>query len=141
MGKAAGIALMIMKMFLKKLHMSTSKKRNKQRKEEKTFYESVYEVVRRIPRGRVTTYGAVAEATGTRMSARMVGWALSMSHHSHPPVPAQRVVNRMGILSGRHHFATPTLMKELLEQEGIKIKEDQVVDFKNLFWDPLHPDL
>lgn len=109
---------------------------NKQTDADKPFYEAVYEIVRQVPRGRVTTYGAVAEAAGTRLSARMVGWALSMCHNARPRVPAQRVVNRMGILSGRHHFATPTLMQELLEQEGVEIKEDKVLDFKSLFWDP-----
>lgn len=115
----------------------SEKERNK---ESRTFYEAVYEVVRKIPKGRVTSYGAVAEATGTRLSARMVGWALSMSHQAEPPVPAQRVVNRLGILTGRHHFATPTLMQELLEQEGVGVKDDRIINFKEKFWDPLHPD-
>lgn len=105
-------------------------------KEKRNFYEAVYEVVRKIPRGRVTSYGAVAEATGSRMSARMVGWALSMCHQAEPPVPAQRVVNRLGILTGRHHFATPTLMQELLEQEGVQVEDDCVVDFEKVFWQP-----
>lgn len=104
------------------------------------FYDKVYEIVRQVPPGRVTTYGAVAEAAGTRLSARMVGWALSMCRNARPKVPAQRVVNRMGVLSGRHHFATPTLMQELLEQEGVRVVADKVVDFKQLFWDPAHPD-
>jgi len=112
----------------------------KKNKADKPFYEAVYAVVRSVPVGRVTTYGAVAEATGTRLSARMVGWALSMSHNANPPVPAQRVVNRLGVLTGRHHFASPTLMQELLEQEGVKIEKDTVVNFKKLFWDPVHPD-
>lgn len=100
------------------------------------FFDAVYEVVRQVPRGRVTTFGAVAEATGMRMSARMVGWALSVSGNARPKVPAHRVVNRIGILSGRHHFATPTLMQELLEHEGIKVRDDTVVDFKKLLWEP-----
>ncbi len=116
--------------------MSVNKKEKKPKETKQNFYDAVYRVVRRIPRGRVTTYGAVAAATGARMSARMVGWALSMSHHSRSPVPAQRVVNRMGILTGRHHFATPTLMQELLEQEGVEVKENKIVHFKDLFWDP-----
>lgn len=115
-------------------------KKKEMKKEDKPFYEAVYDIVRRCPPGRVTTYGAVAEAAGTRLSARMVGWALSMSHNAKPPVPAQRVVNRMGILSGRHHFATPTLMQELLEQEGVKIESDQVIDFKKCFWNPFRPE-
>lgn len=101
-----------------------------------TFFDAVYEVVRQVPRGRVTTFGAVAEATGMRMSARMVGWALSVSGNARPKVPAHRVVNRLGILSGRRHFATPTLMQELLEQEGIKVRDDTVLDFKKLLWEP-----
>lgn len=101
-----------------------------------SFFDTVYAVVRKIPRGRVATFGAVAEATGMRMSARMVGWALSMSGNAKPKVPAHRVVNRLGILSGKRHFATPTLMQELLEQEGVKVKDDTVVDFKNLLWKP-----
>lgn len=120
--------------------MTKKGNKNNRKKTDKNFYDTVYEVVRRVPRGRVTTYGAVAAATGARMSARMVGWALSMSHKNEPPVPAQRVVNRLGILTGRHHFATPTLMQELLEQEGVKIQDDQVVNFKELYWDPLHPE-
>lgn len=106
------------------------------RKGDGTFFDSVYAVVRKIPRGRVTTYGAVAEATGMRMSARMVGWALSVSSGSRPRVPAHRVVNRQGILTGKNHFATPTLMQELLEQEGVRVEEDTVVDFKSLYWEP-----
>jgi methylated-DNA-protein-cysteine methyltransferase-like protein len=105
-------------------------------KDEGGFFDAVYRVVRRIPRGRVTSFGAVAEATGLRGSARMVGWALSMSGSVRPAVPAHRVVNRFGVLSGRRHFATPTLMQELLEQEGVKVSDDAVSDFKNLFWDP-----
>ncbi len=112
----------------------------KKNKADKPFYEAVYAVVRSVPVGRVTTYGAVAEATGTRLSARMVGWALSMSHQAHPAVPAQRVVNGLGILSGRHHFATPTLMQDLLEQEGVEVKDDKVVHFEDKFWNPLDPD-
>jgi len=105
-------------------------------KDEGGFFEAVYRVVRHVPRGRVTSFGAVAEATGVRGSARMVGWALSMSGSVTPAVPAHRVVNRFGVLSGRRHFATPTLMQELLEQEGVKVKDDTVVDFKKLFWNP-----
>lgn len=112
------------------------KKAVRPKNEELSFFYAVYEVVRKVPRGRVTTFGAVAEATGMRVSARMVGWALSMSANAKPNVPAHRVVNRLGILSGRRHFATPTLMQELLEQEGVKVKEDTVVDFKKLLWQP-----
>jgi methylated-DNA-protein-cysteine methyltransferase-like protein len=105
-------------------------------KDSPSFFEDVFDVVRQIPRGRVTTYGAIAQYLGTRMSARMVGWAMNASHVSNPPVPAQRVVNRNGMLSGRHHFSTPTKMEELLKKEGIMVKDDVIVDFRKIFWDP-----
>jgi methylated-DNA-protein-cysteine methyltransferase related protein len=102
-----------------------------------SFFEDVWEVVRLIPKGRVTSYGAIANYLGTKMSARMVGWAMNGSFKVKPKVPAHRVVNRNGMLSGKIHFATPTLMQELLEKEKIKVKNDVVVDFENLFWDPV----
>ena len=105
-------------------------------KKEHSFFELVFEVVRQVPKGRVTTYGAVANCLGTKLSARMVGWAMNGAHRVRPKVPAHRVINRNGMLSGKHHFATPTQMQELLEKEGIEVKEDIVVDFKTLFWDP-----
>lgn len=105
-------------------------------KKEHSFFELVFEIVRQVPKGRVTTYGAVANCIGTKLSARMVGWAMNGAHRVRPKVPAHRVINRNGMLSGKHHFATPTQMQELLEKEGIRIKEDIVVDFKTLFWDP-----
>jgi methylated-DNA-protein-cysteine methyltransferase related protein len=101
-----------------------------------SFFQDVYAVVRQIPKGRVTSYGAIAGYLGTRLSARMVGWAMNAAHTAKPKVPAQRVVNRLGILSGKHHFATPTLMEELLKKDGVEIKNDTVVDFKKRFWDP-----
>jgi len=101
-----------------------------------SFFEDVFEVARQIPKGRVTSYGAIAAFLGTRKSARMVGWAMNMAHSIYPKVPAQRVVNRNGMLTGKHHFATPVLMQQLLEKEGIKIENDTVVDFENKFWDP-----
>lgn len=101
-----------------------------------SFFENVYEVVRLIPRGRVTTYGAIARYLGTSGSARTVGYAMNASFSVLPPVPAQRVVNRMGMLSGKHHFQTETRMQELLESEGIKVINDQVQEFETLFWDP-----
>ena len=101
------------------------------------FFSQVYEVVRLIPRGRVTSYGAIANALGTKLSARMVGWAMNAAHNTKPPVPAHRVLNRNGMLSGKMHFGTPTRMQELLEKEGVKIKDDKVVDFEKRFWDPL----
>ena len=101
-----------------------------------SFFELVYEVVRQIPKGRVTSYGAIANCLGTKLSARMVGWAMFGAGSVRPKVPAHRVVNRNGMLSGRHHFSPPERMQELLEKEGIKVKKDTVVDFKKLFWDP-----
>lgn len=101
-----------------------------------SFFEQVYEVVRQIPKGKVTSYGAIAAFLGTRMSARMVGWAMNASFSVKPKVPAHRVVNRNGMLSGKAHFTTPTLMEELLAKEKIKVKDDQVVDFEKKFWDP-----
>ncbi len=103
---------------------------------ERNFFEDVFEVVRLIPKGRVTNYGSIAKYLGTGLSSRMVGWAMNASHNVKPKVPAQRVVNRNGLLTGKFHFKTPTTMQELLEKEGIKIKNDKVVNFKELFWDP-----
>lgn len=101
-----------------------------------SFFEDVYDVVRQIPKGRVTSYGAIASYLGTKLSARMVGWAMNASGLAKPKVPAQRVVNRNGMLTGKHHFATPNLMEELLKKEKIAVKDDKVVDFEKLFWDP-----
>ena len=101
-----------------------------------SFFENVYAVVRMIPFGRVTSYGAVAAYLGTQGSARMVGWAMSASHTQVTGVPAHRVVNRNGLLTGRHHFGSPKIMQQLLESEGIEILDDQVVRFAELFWDP-----
>lgn len=100
------------------------------------FFEDVYAVVRLIPYGRVTSYGAIAKYLGTTRSSRMIGWALNSSHKSDPPVPAHRVVNRNGLLTGRHHFVPPSRMQELLEQEGLMVENDQVKDFEKVFWDP-----
>src|SRR5688572_1652170 len=105
-------------------------------KSEESFFELVFEVVRQVPKGRVTSYGAIAAALGTKLSSRMVGWAMNGAHRVHPPVPAHRVVNRLGLLSGKHHFETPTAMQEKLEAEGIKVEVDKVVNFKQLFWEP-----
>ncbi len=103
---------------------------------EYSFFEDVYDVVRQIPKGRVTSYGAIANYLGTKLSARMVGWAMNAATNAKPKVPAQRVVNRNGMLSGKHHFATATLMEELLKKDGITVKDETVVDFKEKFWDP-----
>ena len=105
-------------------------------KREESFFELVYDVARQIPRGRVTSYGAIAACLGTKMSARMVGWAMNGAHHSKMKVPAHRVVNRNGMLSGKHHFGDPDEMQRLLEKEKIKVVNDQVQDFKRVFWDP-----
>jgi methylated-DNA-protein-cysteine methyltransferase-like protein len=99
------------------------------------FFERVYEIVRQIPEGKVTSYGAIAKALGTARSARMVGWAMNASHNLED-VPAHRVVNRLGLLSGKHHFDGTNLMQQLLENEGIKIKENQILDFEKHFWNP-----
>ncbi len=104
-------------------------------KDSPNFFEDVWDVVRQVPKGRVTTYGAIANYLGTRMSARMVGWAMNAAQIL-PDVPAQRVVNRNGMLSGKAHFATPTRMQELLEKDGVEVKDDMVQRFKTLFWDP-----
>jgi len=101
-----------------------------------SFFEDVYEVVRQIPKGRVTSFGAIANYLGTKMSARMVGWAMNGAHNASPPVPAQRVLNRNGMLTGKAHFSTPTKMEELLAKEKVKVENDTVVDFEKLFWDP-----
>jgi methylated-DNA-protein-cysteine methyltransferase related protein len=100
-----------------------------------SFFQDVYEVVSLIPAGRVTSYGAIANYLGIKSSARMVGWALNGSFGK--DVPAHRVVNRNGLLTGKKHFGDPEQMKRMLEEEGIRIRNDQVVDFESLFWDPI----
>ena len=99
------------------------------------FFERVYEIVRQIPEGKVTSYGAIAKAIGAARSARMVGWAMNASHNLED-VPAHRVVNRNGMLTGKHHFDGTNLMQQLLENEGIKVVDNQIVDFNTHFWDP-----
>ncbi len=106
-------------------------------KKDESFFELVYEVARQIPKGRVTSYGAIAACLGTKLSARMVGWAMNGAGRVRPKVPAHRVVNRIGMLSGKHHFSPPGSMEKMLKKEGVKIKNDQVVDFEKLFWDPV----
>ena len=105
-------------------------------KREESFFELVYEVARQIPYGRVTSYGAIAACLGTKLSARMVGWAMNGADKINPTVPAHRVVNRVGLLSGKHHFRPPGKMEKLLKKEGIRVKDDVIVDFKEKFWDP-----
>ena len=102
-----------------------------------TFFEDVWAVARQIPKGRVTSYGAIATYLGTKLSARMVGWAMNGAFKAKPKVPAQRVVNRNGMLSGKMHFETPTRMQELLEKEGVRVENDKITDFQKHFWDPL----
>ncbi len=105
---------------------------------EKDFYSQVYEIVSLIPKGKVTTYGAIAKALGVARSSRLVGTAMVNSHSSKLNVPAHRVVNRNGLLTGKHHYETSTQMMELLEQEGLKVINDQIQDFHKAFWDPLN---
>ncbi len=106
-------------------------------KKDESFFELVYEVARQIPRGRVTSYGAIANCLGTKLSARMVGWAMNGAGKVKPKVPAHRVVNRIGLLSGKHHFSPPGSMEKQLRKEGIKVKNDKVVDFEKHYWDPI----
>lgn len=105
-------------------------------KNKRNFFEKVYAVVYRIPHGRVTTYGAIAEYLGSKGSSRMVGWAMNHAHKACPDIPAHRVVNRVGVLSGKHHFGSPAMMQQLLENEGVIVKNDQVVKFREKFWNP-----
>lgn len=102
--------------------------------EEISFFDKVYDVARKIPYGRVTSYGAIAKYLGAARSARMVGWAMNNSHAK--DVPAHRVVNRVGVLTGKHHFGGSNLMQQLLENEGVKVKDNQIIDFQKYFWDP-----
>ena len=105
-------------------------------KREENFFELVFEVARQIPRGRVTSYGAIAASLGAKSSARMVGWAMNGAHRVKPKVPAHRVVNRNGMLTGKFHFSPPSLMERLLKKEGVLVKNDEIVNFKKIFWDP-----
>jgi len=105
--------------------------------QDESFFDRVYSIVRLIPEGRVTSYGAIAEYLGAGRSARMVGWAMNASHTGQNGVPAHRVVNRNGLLTGKHHFGGPKVMQQLLESEGIEVKNDKVVKFGELFWNPM----
>jgi methylated-DNA-protein-cysteine methyltransferase-like protein len=106
-------------------------------KNKESIYDAIYSIVRCVPKGRVTSYGAVATAIGAASGARVVGYAMNNCLGIKPKVPAHRVVNRNGLLTGKHHFSPPEKMQQLLEKEGIKVKEDKVVDFETLFWDPM----
>lgn len=101
-----------------------------------SFFQRVYSTVAQIPHGRVTSYGAIARYLGSGRSARMVGWAMNHSHHVEGNIPAHRVVNRAGMLTGKHHFGSPGLMQQLLENEGIGVEDDQIYNFEHYFWDP-----
>ncbi len=107
----------------------------KKPKSNDNFFERVYEIARQIPEGRVTSYGAIAKALGAARSARMVGWAMNASHNMED-IPAHRVVNRNGVLSGKHHFEGTNLMQQLLENEGIEVVDNQIIDFEKYFWQP-----
>ena len=100
------------------------------------LYDRIYDIVKKIPAGRVTSYGAIARSLGTKSGARMVGWAMNASHNSKEWIPAHRVVNRNGMLSGKHHFEGSTVMEDLLKSEGVEVIEDHIVDFRKHFWDP-----
>jgi methylated-DNA-protein-cysteine methyltransferase-like protein len=104
--------------------------------QQRDFFADVMAVVRQVPRGRVTTYGAIAKYLGAARSSRIVGFCMNNAHTVKPKVPAHRVVNRIGLLTGKHHFGSPTAMEDLLKKEGVKVKDDQVVDFQKRFWDP-----
>ena len=106
-------------------------------KEENSLFQKVYQVVSQIPEGRVTSYGAIAKYLGAARSARMVGWAMNASHQD-DTIPAHRVVNRQGLLTGKHHFGGTNLMQQLLENEGVVIHSNQIQNFKDCFWDPQH---
>ncbi|MGN6353277.1 MAG: MGMT family protein [Parafilimonas sp.] len=116
--------------------MANPKEHLKDLTKKHSFFEDVWDVARQIPKGRVTSYGAIANYLGTKMSARMVGWAMGACVNVKPKVPAHRVVNRVGLLSGKMHFGLPDEMQKRLEKEKIKVKNDKVVDFEKLFWDP-----
>lgn len=101
-----------------------------------SFFTKVFEVVKYIPYGRVTSYGSIANYLGSRGSARMVGWAMNASHSATESIPAHRVVNRNGMLTGKHHFGNPDIMQQLLENEGAIVENDKIKNFKEMFWDP-----
>lgn len=105
-------------------------------KADASFFQKVFEVVKLVPYGRVTSYGAIAEYLGMKGSSRMVGWAMNASHTADDAIPAHRVVNRNGYLTGKFHFASETLMEELLLSEGVKVVDDKIIDFKNIYWNP-----
>lgn len=102
-----------------------------------SFFQKVYEVVKLIPHGKVTSYGAIAAYIGSPGAARMVGWAMNQAHTLEDYIPAHRVVNRNGLLTGKHHFPFENTMQELLESEGVKVENDKIIGFKKHFWEPV----
>lgn len=104
--------------------------------DQESFFQKVYQVVKLIPYGRITSYGAIAKYLGSGGSARMVGWAMNASFSAGEPIPAHRVVNRNGMLTGKHHFGTPEIMQQLLENEGLIITDDKIINFEKYYWDP-----
>lgn len=100
------------------------------------IYDVIFEIVRKVPKGRVTTYGAIAAAIGARSGARLVGYAMNHAGQAKPKVPAHRVVNRQGLLTGKHHFSPPERMQQLLEKEGVQVVDDKIKNFSDRFWDP-----
>ena len=125
-----------MKKKSKQKNIPPKKQKHKKGADQYSFFENVYDVARLIPKGRVTSYGAIAKYLGTGKSARMVGYAMNSCGTQIPPVPAHRVVNRNGMLTGKHHFDSPELMQKLLEREGILVEKDAIVDFGKFFWNP-----
>jgi methylated-DNA-protein-cysteine methyltransferase-like protein len=125
-----------MKKKSKQKNIPPQKQKHKKGADQYSFFENVYDVARLIPKGRVTSYGAIAKYLGTGKSARMVGYAMNSCSTQIPSVPAHRVVNRNGMLTGKHHFDSPELMQKLLEREGILVEKDVIVDFEKFFWNP-----
>jgi methylated-DNA-protein-cysteine methyltransferase-like protein len=115
--------------------LRTKKNTSERKTSNHNFFEDVFEVVSLVPKGRVTSYGAIAKYLGSKMSARMVGWAMNAAH-TQKGIAAHRVVNSQGLLTGKHHFKTPTAMQRALEKEGVKVVRDKVVDFEKRFWNP-----
>ena len=108
----------------------------KESEKNKDFFQSVFQVVKLIPSGKVTSYGAIANYLGSKRSSRMVGWAMNASHYATENIPAHRVVNRNGLLTGKFHFKSADTMQMLLKKEGVKVEKDQIIHFKKHFWDP-----
>jgi methylated-DNA-protein-cysteine methyltransferase-like protein len=116
--------------------MENKKQKRKVKSSSDSFFDKVFHVARLIPKGRITSYGAIARYLGSAGSSRMVGWAMNSSHSSKFPVPAHRVVNRNGLLTGKHHFGSSDMMQQLLESEGVEVEDDKVVNFEKHFWEP-----